>query len=149
MVINLFVYGTLKPSEARYAQHASEIVAASRAIALGQLYALPLGYPAMTAGTMTVHGYVLSFADDCVLNQLDEYELHDPAEFERYAGLSRAEHEYDRVQIATFDPAQTPLGTAWAYTMTTKQVQRLRGLLLPEGHWSREHQAQLFSALDL
>ena len=37
-----------------------------------KLFALPMGYPAMTMGNQQVHGYLLSFPDVSILDSLVE-----------------------------------------------------------------------------
>lgn len=146
-LIQVFVYGTLKVGERNYPVCADRVTAFQPAIALGQLYALPLGYPAMTAGTTPIQGFVLSFQDREILPILDQLELHDPEEFQRHApGLLLDEHQYNRQPIQTVNPGQRKLGIAWAYLMTPQQAQRLGGVLLPEGIWSDEIQQRSLSA---
>ena len=115
---------------------AAAVVKSQPAIAAGCLYALPLGYPAMTLGTGTVHGVLLSFTDGTILERLDAFERHDPAEFLEYAPSQRLEqNEYDRRQITVYDSDRRCLGLAWSYIMTLEQVQQLGGTLLPNGQW--------------
>ncbi len=71
--VQVFVYGTLKPGERNYQRYcAGKVVEAQRAFTLGRLFALPMGYPAMTTGADIVHGYLLTFADLAILDALDE-----------------------------------------------------------------------------
>lgn len=129
-VIVVFVYGTLKPGESNYERYcAGKVVAAQRAIARGQLFALPMGYPAMTKGHRPVHGFLLTFADPDVLTDLDELEDYNPSR-------RAAQNEYNRQKIEIYHQAGQPLGTAWAYLMTPEQVRCQGGVLLPSGWWS-------------
>lgn len=74
------------------------------AIAPGYLYALPFGYPAMTIGSGTVRGFLLSFYNPECLTRLDEFEQHDPSEFRRYKpDLILAENQYERKQIEVME----------------------------------------------
>lgn len=129
-IVNIFVYGTLKPGESNYQRYcAGKVLSAKRAIALGQLFALPFGYPAMTPGESPVQGFLLSFADLTVLRHLDwleDYDPHRPAE----------QNEYNRQLIETYNSARASLGKAWVYLMTPKQVQACSGVLLSDGWWS-------------
>lgn len=135
-LLDVFVYGTLKPGERSHQICASGVVAARPAIADGHLYALPFGYPVMTIGTGTVQGVILSFADAGILDVLDAYEQQDPEVFRRHApALLMAQHQYDRRQIKTYDQNRRFLGCAWSYVMSLEQVQRLDGLWLPDGQW--------------
>ena len=144
-MIHVFAYGTLMPGELNHSVCADSVVESQPAIADGCLYALPLGYPAMTVGAGTVYGALLSFTDVTILERLDAFEQHDPAEFSEYAPGQRLEqHEYDRRQIAVYDTDRGCLGLAWSYMMTLNQVQQLSGILVPNGRWqssySRMHQ---------
>lgn len=141
----VFVYGTLKPGESNYHLCADFVVEAHPAIAQGQLYALPLGYPVLTPGNGLVHGIALSFSNPAILSILDDYEKHDPVELEQFfPEVVLDEHQYERSQIPIHDSNQQPFGLAWAYLMTVKQAQRLSGVLLPDGSWSQAIQAQAF-----
>lgn len=128
--LKIFVYGTLKPEETNYQRYcAGKVVEAKRAIAFGQLFDLPLGYPAMTIGDSPVQGFLLTFADPNVLSILDELEDYDPQRLPE-------ENEYYRQQIDIYSPTGQALGLAWVYLMTSKQVQYLEGIPIPSGWWS-------------
>lgn len=128
--INIFVYGTLKPGESNYQHYcAGKVLEAKRAIAFGQLFALPFGYPAMTEGEYPVQGFLLSFSDAAILRQLDLLEDFNP--------YKPAHHnDYHRQTIETYNTSLVSLGLAWAYFMTPKQVYFLDGVFLPDGCWS-------------
>ncbi len=129
--LQVFVYGTLKPGERNYEQYcAGKVVEEKRAIAFGELFSLPAGYPAMTPGNAKIHGFLLTFPDLTVLQKLDHLEGYDPSRPE-------AQNEYNRHQIETYNPSRQPLAIAWAYLMTPAQVRRQKGILLPSGWWSR------------
>jgi len=126
----VFVYGTLKPGEANYQIYcAGKVLSAKRAIALGQLFALPLGYPAMTLGSSPVQGYLLSFANSEILSHLDWLEGYDPQR-------PTIENEYNRQEIETFSTDFAWLGLAWTYLMTLEQVHCFGGVLVSDGWWS-------------
>ena len=128
---NVFVYGTLKPNEANYAEYcAGKAITQQQAIAYGELFALPMGYPAMTIGNAQVHGYLLSFPDASILESLDQ--------LEDYQG-DRASHEnlYDRRLIEVFDLQGVSLGIAWAYFMELTQVTKLGGIAQHDGLWTQ------------
>lgn len=105
------------------------MVEAKRAIAFGQLFDLPLGYPAMTPGDSPVQGFLLTFADPNVLSILDELEDYDPQRLPE-------ENEYYRQQIDTYGSTGQALGLAWVYLMSSKQVWCLEGIPIPSGWWS-------------
>jgi gamma-glutamylcyclotransferase (GGCT)/AIG2-like uncharacterized protein YtfP len=138
-LIKVFVYGTLKPGEVKYSLCVNQVEAPRSAIVQGQLYHLPLGYPAMALDeTGIVHGFVLSFSDSAILQALDDYEQHAPDYFQIHApDLSLEAHQYRRLQIATFHPDHTPLDLAWCYVMTSQQITTLGGRLVSSGTWTR------------
>lgn len=125
----VFVYGTLQPGECNYCYCADAVVEKCPAIVYGQLFDLPLGYPALTPGATVVYGYLLEFADDSILPQLDaleDYVPHRPIE----------QNEYVRTLIPTFSLEFQPLGSAWVYQMTQTQAQGLGGVLMLQGRWT-------------
>lgn len=133
-LLKVFVYGTLKPGECNYQRYcAGVVVGAQPALARGLLFALPVGYPAMTPGEGSVHGVLLSFASPAILRHLDELEDYDPHR-------PPSQNEYDRQQIEVFDPALQSLGLVWAYLMTPEKVRRIGGVPIPEGVWSAGRQ---------
>ncbi|MBK1988019.1 gamma-glutamylcyclotransferase [Sphaerospermopsis aphanizomenoides BCCUSP55] len=128
--MNVFVYGTLKPGEVNYQKYcAGKVIEEKRAIAFGKLYALPMGYPAMTPGDGTVHGYLLSFTDSKLLTALDDLE-----DFESKRPMS--ENPYNRQLIEVFEPTGLSLGWAWAYLMTLEKVNQLGGIPQLDGCWN-------------
>lgn len=127
--INIFSYGTLKPGELNYKQYCAQVLTVKRAITFGKLFALPLGYPAMTRGESLVKGFLLSFPDSNILVQLDLLEGFNPSSL-------AANNEYNRQLIETYDSGLVPLGLAWAYLMTPQQVNSLGGIFLADGWWS-------------
>lgn len=129
-MLKVFVYGTLKPGEKNYDRYCREwVLTAETAIALGQLYDLPCGYPAMTSGRSPVYGFLLSFDNPDVLLLLDELEDYCP-------NRPPEQNEYLRVKVEVYSLNYQPLGKAWAYQMDLPQVQRLRGIFIPDGKWT-------------
>jgi gamma-glutamylcyclotransferase (GGCT)/AIG2-like uncharacterized protein YtfP len=129
--LKLFVYGTLKPGEQNYHYFcASQVIEAKKAYAWGQLYHLPLGYPAMTVGKNKVMGFLLIFFNEEILKNLDELEDYNPQR-------SPQKNEYDRQKIPIYDLSGEPLGEAWSYIMTEQKVRQLKGILVPSGWWSK------------
>jgi len=137
--VHVFVYGTLKPGEINYQRYcADKVLTVKRAIAFGQLYHLPFGYPAMTLSSDCaersakgdrVEGFVLSFPNVEVLNYLDLLEDYHPRR-------PIEENEYYRQQIDTYNLDLTSLSSAWVYLMTLKQINTFGGRRLPDGWWS-------------
>lgn len=125
----VFVYGTLKPNEANYAKYcAGKAISEQQAIANGDLFALPMGYPAMISGDRQVRGYLLSFPEVSILESLDDledYQCDRPA----------SENLYNRQQIEVFDLEGNSLGFAWAYFMTLDRVTKFGGIAQTDGCW--------------
>lgn len=127
--MKVFVYGTLKPGESNYLRYCEgKVVDACPAIARGQLFALPVGYPAMVAGEGIVCGFLLCFANAAILDDLDRLEDYNPLR-------EPTENEYQRQEIEICDRHFKPLGTAWAYCMVPDRVRALGGIWLPDGTW--------------
>ena len=129
-MVQVFVYGTLKPGEGNYQRYcAGKVVEAQRVTTLGRLFALPMGYPAMTRGKNTVHGYLLTFADLGVLDALDE--------LEGYQHEREISHNlYNRQNVEVYNLLGSFLGSAWVYLMQPDRVEQLGGVYLPDGWWS-------------
>ncbi|MEJ6481457.1 gamma-glutamylcyclotransferase [Nostoc punctiforme UO1] len=129
-LVRVFVYGTLKPGEANYKKYcAGKVVDVKRAFVKGKLFALPMGYPAMTLGNSKVYGYLLSFPNPKILNELDVLENYQPFR-------QPAENLYNRQIIEVYEPQSLSLGWALVYLMALEQVEQLGGLLQPDGWWS-------------
>jgi gamma-glutamylcyclotransferase (GGCT)/AIG2-like uncharacterized protein YtfP len=136
-ILNIFVYGTLKPGEVNHDFYCRErLPACLPAFVYGQLYDLPFGYPAMvttSSGTnhnsSTVQGFVLSFTQPEVLAVLDELEDYSPAR-------PVEQNEYRRVLVEAFLLDGNSLGQVWVYEMELPLIQKSGGILLPQGVWS-------------
>ena len=127
--MKIFVYGTLKPGEVNYQRYCQgKVIDASPAFTFGQLFALPVGYPALTQGPGHVYGVVLTFADDRILADLDQLEDYDP-------DRPISDNEYQRELREVFRLDGPSLGQVWTYFMTPEKVQSLGGILLTEGFW--------------
>ncbi|MGB8699665.1 MAG: gamma-glutamylcyclotransferase [Thermosynechococcaceae cyanobacterium] len=128
-MVQVFVYGTLKPGYANYDDYCGDrIRSAQKAQVRGKLFDLPLGYPALTVGEQWIAGYLLCFADDGCLMRLDKLEDYCP-------DRPVAENEYQRERIDVFDLQQRSLGVAWVYRMTPAKVQQLGGKWVASGEW--------------
>lgn len=127
---NVFVYGTLKPGEANYQYYCGGKVKSQTPVyTLGNLYALPVGYPAMTEGENTVKGILLSFSNSSILKSLDQLEG-----YQEQGAFDLNEYYRQLVPIYNFD--HQPRGKAWAYFMVIARVRQLQGTLITSGWWA-------------
>jgi gamma-glutamylcyclotransferase (GGCT)/AIG2-like uncharacterized protein YtfP len=132
-MIKVFVYGTLKPDGKYYPIHClGKTFQEIKCWTMGRLYALPLGYPAMILGTSgsddRVYGYLLSFASEKDLANLDK--------LEGYSGISNSTlNEYERTKIIVYNEANQAIEGVWTYFMTPEKVKALKGVYLPCGQW--------------
>jgi len=128
--VRVFVYGTLKPGEINYQRYCTnQVVEAQKATTLGQLFALPMGYPAMTMGKELVHGYLLSFAEPLIIHVLDDLEGYQPSR-------RMSENLYNRQEVEVYNLQGLSWGWAWIYMMNPERVQQLGGIHLVDGCWS-------------
>lgn len=127
--MKVFVYGTLKPGESNYQRYCQgKVIETYPATTQGQLFSLPIGYPALTIGTGQVRGFVLTFSDPKILDDLDyleDYQAHRPP----------SKNEYQRQHIEALSLDGQSLGSVWAYLMLPERVKALGGVLLPTGWW--------------
>lgn len=132
-MLHIFVYGTLKPGFHNYHRYcAGHTVQEQLALVNGTLYDLPVGYPGLTIGPDWIKGYLLSFPVDLteqILTQLDQLEGYSPHQ-------SACLNYYERRWTDVFSPDYQRLGQAWCYYMENATVQRLGGMLIPDGEWS-------------
>ena len=128
-LLGVFVYGTLKPGYANYAAYCQDkVISSIPAYTFGNLYALPMGYPAMTAGNNQVHGFLLLFPEVQILASLDRLEGYQ-------SDRLLIDNEYYRVCVPVYDADHQAIAQAWAYYMTTTRVQHYRGIALNSGCW--------------
>ncbi len=128
--VHIFVYGTLKPGATNFDRYCgNKVIASHRAYIHGELYHFPsLGYPGTIHGHRQVHGFVLTFADVEILNDLDRLEDYD-------SQRQPAANDYMRELVMTYTPEGIPLILAWAYLMTPDRIHQWGGILCPEGCW--------------
>lgn len=130
LTIKVFVYGTLKPGEANYQHYCeSKVKTQTPAYTLGNLYALPFGYPAMTVGKNQVRGVLLEFSDSNVLSSLDRLEDYQE---QRASNLN----EYYRSLTSVYGLDDRPITQAWAYYMKSDRVRQYGGTEVVSGDWS-------------
>lgn len=130
-MIDVFVYGTLKPGGKYYQIYClGKTLREIKSWAKGELYDLPLGYPAMTEGDNKVYGYLLTFASHRELDNLDR--------LEGYTGINNSPlNEYDRRKIMVYDENNQPLNEAWCYFMDREKINQLNGVALTLGYWDK------------
>ncbi|AFZ43726.1 AIG2 family protein [Halothece sp. PCC 7418] len=127
--MRVFVYGTLKPGEVNFQRYCQgKVSEMTPAYTYGHLYALSVGYPAMTVGDTQVSGVLLTFPDDSVLADMDDLEDYDPHR-------PASENLYQRESVTLYTPSGESLGAAWGYRMTFWRVQQLGGVFLSSGCW--------------
>lgn len=83
----------------------------------------------MTEGDNKAIGFLLTFADEGVLERLDELEDYHPQR-------SPQDNEYERQKLPIYDLSGEPLGEAWGYLMALEKVRQLGGVLVPSGWWT-------------
>lgn len=126
---DVFVYGTLKPGEANYLSYCNgKVKSQISGYTRGELYALPMGYPAMTSGNNKVYGVCLSFSDSKVLKDLD---LLEDYQEQRVA----EKNEYYRCLTPIYSLDGRAIAQAWAYYMTRDRVLQYRGRKVTSGCW--------------
>jgi gamma-glutamylcyclotransferase (GGCT)/AIG2-like uncharacterized protein YtfP len=108
-LLPVFVYGTLRPGQAGFAELAlaDRVDCLGPAAVAGRLHNLG-DYTAVTlGGGDLVHGELLMLRDSALLSRLDAYENYD--------ALRRHESEYLRVTVLTIEqPRPLPI-TVWIY----------------------------------
>ena len=128
--LKVFVYGTLKPEEANYPRYCDGwVILQQPAYTQGILYDLPFGYPAMTEGENKVKGILLTFKDRSILNNLDRLEGYQP---DRSPDLN----EYYRRLVPVYDLSDRLIDEAYAYFMTSEQIQRYGGKIVKSNWWT-------------
>lgn len=136
---DVFVYGTLKPGEANFSVYCEgKVIAQTLAYTWGDLYALPVGYPAMTEGNSKVEGILLSFYDSRILHSLDRLEDY---QSQRAVELN----EYYRASVTVYGLDDRPINRAWAYYMTLAKVKQHQGIKLNSSSWTGKLQTTLLN----
>ena len=127
---DVFVYGTLKPGEANYSSYCkAQVVSQIYSYTLGDLYTLPVGYPAMTVGDNRVYGVCLRFDNSHILASLDRLEDYQE---QRTPELN----EYYRSLTPIYSSDNRLIGRAWAYFMTRDRIMQYGGVKVASGCWS-------------
>jgi gamma-glutamylcyclotransferase (GGCT)/AIG2-like uncharacterized protein YtfP len=134
-MIEVFVYGTLKPNESNYSAYCEGKVINSRTVyTRGNLYHLTaLGYPGLTEGEGWIKGVLLTFNADYdmeFLDALEDYQPERPPE----------ENEYQRRIMPIYNLDKEFIGEAWGYIMTPAKVAFYSGIWLPSGWWTGSDQ---------
>jgi len=130
-MMEVFVYGTLKPKESNYSAYcAGKVINSKTAYTKGHLYHLTaLGYPGLTEGDGWVKGILLTFNADYDIGLLDGLEDYQP-------GRAAEENEYQRRRIPIYNLERELIGEAWGYMMTPAKIAFHGGIWLPCGWWT-------------
>jgi gamma-glutamylcyclotransferase (GGCT)/AIG2-like uncharacterized protein YtfP len=128
--VSVFVYGTLKPGAANFDRYCgTEVVSIYRAYIYGQLYDLPsFGYPGAIHGNSKIQGFVLRFADDRILAQLDVLEDYEPQR-------DPAANDYNREAIAAYISDRVVDPAVWAYFINPARLHGWGGVRIADGWW--------------
>lgn len=154
--LRVFVYGTLKPG-GRYWRRlcAGRVKGCFPAWIQGQLFDLPVGYPAVVASEdadAVVHGFVLRFAPaegEEVLQDLDDLEGYDPTdpespdnEYRRFPclayprELTPEEQAFPKVRAYRMEDAPAAPRQCWAYFMQADVAASLRATPIGKPSWN-------------
>lgn len=122
----MFVYGTLRSGQTARSLMANSVRRSAPAVARGQLYAFPMGYPGFVEGAGEVVGEVCWLGDlAATFALLDAYEGVDFTRVIRKVRLADGEELW-----------------AWIYMLTDASAVRL-GEHIADGDWVRHWSAQL------
>ena len=125
----VFVYGTLKPGYGNWERLLrGRVRPPAAAKVTGELFHLPVGYPAAVSGEGWVHGYLVQVPDGELLRAIDRLEGYDPS---RPAG----HQHYRRLSVPCFSRQGAPLGRVFAYVMDRERALALGGEPVPDGIW--------------
>ena len=128
--LDVFVYGTLQPGEVNYSAYCgAKVVSQIPVYTRGNLYALPIGYPAMSEGENQVHGVLLRFNDFSILASLDRLEDYHE---QRTSELN----EYYRQLASVYNYSDRLIGQAWAYYMAIARIKQHQGKKIASGCWT-------------
>lgn len=134
----VFVYGTLQPGQHYYQVLNLEpwLISATPAQVPGRIYALPAGYPALTAEAGWVRGVLLQLRSPELLERLDDLEGYAP-------NRDRSLNLYERCWEPIYDLEGQSIGEAWLYRMAIATVQQQRGTAIAAGYWTAALHAEL------
>ncbi len=122
----MFVYGTLRSGQTARSLMANSVRRSAPAVARGQLYAFPMGYPGFVEGAGEVVGEVCWLGDlAATFALLDAYEGVDFTRVIRKVQLASGEELW-----------------AWVYLLTDASAVRL-GEHIADGDWVRYWSSQL------
>lgn len=122
MKIPLFVYGSLMKDEPLHGYLAG--LEAREVRTRGALYRLPAGYPALVPG----EGDGWARGELVSLSSMSKFLVLDMIE-----GVDRGLYSRRKIQVEW----QGQNLNAWAYVMTLKQVEKLKGQHIPSGNWRK------------
>lgn len=125
----VFVYGTLKTGGYYWRRlDVGRYARATPARVRGQLWHLPVGYPAITTGSGWVHGELLSFHAAALMAAIDTLE-------DFVATRPATANLYQRPRVRVVGVGGGDLGWAWVYRMDAATVAHMGGIRVPVGVW--------------
>ena len=129
-ILDVFVYGTLKPGEVNYPAYCEgKVTSQIPAYTWGDLYALSVGYPAMVEGNNKVQGVLLQLNNINTLKSLDQLEGYQE---DRRSHLN----EYNRQLVTVYRLDDRAIAQAWVYFMTLAKVRQYQGEKVTSGNWT-------------
>lgn len=132
--LRVFVYGTLKPGGYywdRFCEGKVERWWPARIH--GEIYDLPVGYPAaFLGGEGWIVGVILELTNRSALVGLDHLEGFDPADPES------DRNEYRRMRVEAWPDSAGQPETVWAYGMSREAIRRSGGVWIESGNWEGE-----------
>tara|TARA_R100000027_G_scaffold61057_1_gene52187 strand:- start:21883 stop:22317 length:435 start_codon:yes stop_codon:yes gene_type:complete len=129
--LRVFVYGTLKPGGFYWQRFCEGKVdrwwpARTR----GEVYHLPIGYPASVfGGDCWIQGVVLEMKDIEAMKGLDSLEGFDPY---RTVG-----NDYRRLRVEVFDLESDRVDRVWSYEMDLRKIVGQGGIRVESGNWQQ------------
>ncbi|MDA1190225.1 MAG: gamma-glutamylcyclotransferase [Candidatus Poribacteria bacterium] len=129
----LFVYGTLRQGCERDDLLRNVGVRIRPATVLGELYALPEGYPGLLEGNDTIVGDLVEWEDAATFRRI----MRDLDAYEGYFGENHPRNRYDRCMIDVTPGGSGSTVEANVYLYVNASRARVLGTRIPYGDWKR------------
>jgi len=136
--LKVFVYGTLMPGGFYWDRYCEGRVERWwKARIRGEIYHLPLGYPAARlGGPHWIYGVVLVLRDRRALEGIDELEGFSPK------NPDDPSREYLRKRVEALGEGGEPPQQVWAYEMDLAKINGLGGVRIESGLWEEGRDGQ-------